>query len=43
VYLYDVENRLVAKRKWASTNCGNLSCAGYIEAQLRYDSDAAPL
>ncbi|WP_379553562.1 RHS repeat domain-containing protein [Qipengyuania sp. DGS5-3] len=37
VYLYDVENRLVAKRTQINTNCSALSYAGALEADLRYD------
>ncbi|WP_432201820.1 RHS repeat-associated core domain-containing protein [Erythrobacter sp. W53] len=37
VYLYDVENRLVAKRIQTNTNCSALSYAGALEADLRYD------
>ncbi|MEL7190213.1 MAG: RHS repeat-associated core domain-containing protein, partial [Pseudomonadota bacterium] len=37
VYLYDVENRLVERRQQTNTNCSNLSYAGSLEADLRYD------
>ncbi len=39
VYLYDAENRLVEKRAQGtgSTNCGALSYAGTLQAQLLYD------
>ncbi len=39
VYLYDVENRLVEKRAQGTgnTNCGALSYAGALQAQLLYD------
>ncbi|UAB79217.1 RHS repeat-associated core domain-containing protein [Erythrobacter sp. SCSIO 43205] len=38
VYLYDVENRLVEMRAAPGTiNCTNLSYAGELKAQLRYD------
>ena len=37
VYLYDVENRLVAMRAQVNSNCAALSYAGQIKAELRYD------
>lgn len=37
VYLYDVENRMIAKRTQTNTNCAALSYTGALQASLRYD------